>query len=184
MTETLTAKQQAFVEEYLVDLNGAAAARRAGYSHKGSRVQAVQLLSNPNIQSQISQARADRKERLKITADRVVEELAIIGFSDVTQYEVDDKGCVILGGGVNRCATRALSTVKHKIKDTEVRLWSKTAALEQLCKHLGLFGPKGTLEDPINVTVSHIDILRKRLDHIRSSAGAEDGNGRVPAESI
>ena len=40
----LTAKQQRFCEEYMVDLNGTQAAIRAGYSKKTAMQQSYQLL--------------------------------------------------------------------------------------------------------------------------------------------
>ena len=46
MTQELNPKQQRFVDEYLIDLNGKQAAIRAGYSEKTAEVQASRLLSN------------------------------------------------------------------------------------------------------------------------------------------
>jgi phage terminase small subunit len=46
MAEGLTPKQQRFVAEYLVDLNGKQAAIRTGYSAKTAEQQASRLLSN------------------------------------------------------------------------------------------------------------------------------------------
>ena len=48
---SLTAKQRRFVEEYLVDSNGARAAVAAGYGVAGSRVAAHRLLTNANVQN-------------------------------------------------------------------------------------------------------------------------------------
>ena len=45
----LTAKQQRFVEEYLVDLNATQAAIRAGYSKKTAEQQAYQLLQKTSV---------------------------------------------------------------------------------------------------------------------------------------
>jgi phage terminase small subunit len=71
----LTAKQARFVEEYLVDCNGAAAARRAGYSvHRADR-QAQENLRKPAVAAAISEAQAKRAERMEITADWVLERL-------------------------------------------------------------------------------------------------------------
>lgn len=46
----LTPKMRAFVREYAVDHNGAAAARRAGYSEASAREQAYQLLQRTDVQ--------------------------------------------------------------------------------------------------------------------------------------
>jgi hypothetical protein len=71
----LTAKQARFVREYLVDCNGAAAARRAGYSvHRADR-QAQENLRKPAVAAAIAKAQAERSERLRLTADWVLERL-------------------------------------------------------------------------------------------------------------
>lgn len=75
MSKKLTPKQQRFVEEYLLDLNGSAAARRAGFSERSANEQAVRLLANVSVQAAISAAMAARSERTKIDQDRIVQEL-------------------------------------------------------------------------------------------------------------
>lgn len=68
----ISAKMQRFVDEYLVDLNGAAAARRAGYKNRQS---AVELMVRPEIQAAINQAKTERAARLRIEQDDVVRPL-------------------------------------------------------------------------------------------------------------
>ena len=79
----LTPKQRAFVREYLIDLNATQAAIRAGYSEKAARSVAAENLTKPNIASAIDAAMKLRAERTDITADRVLKELAKIGFADI-----------------------------------------------------------------------------------------------------
>ena len=59
----LTAKQQAFVAEYLIDLNDTQAALRAGYSEKTAGSIGNENLKKPVIQEAISDARKKRAER-------------------------------------------------------------------------------------------------------------------------
>ena len=54
---TLSAKQNRFVEEYLLDGNGAAAAVRAGYSVKSARAIASENLTKADVLS-VLQAQA------------------------------------------------------------------------------------------------------------------------------
>lgn len=49
----LSEKQNRFVSEYLVDLNGAGAAVRAGFSKRSARQIASQLLSKHDIRTQV-----------------------------------------------------------------------------------------------------------------------------------
>jgi len=67
----LTPKQQRFVEEYLVDLNGAAVAERAGYAKSRARQTTSELVEMPAITAAQS-ARAAQSQRAQITADAVL----------------------------------------------------------------------------------------------------------------
>lgn len=63
-----TAKQQLFIDEYLVDLNGIQAAILAGYSEKTAGVQASRLLANVNIRARIEELKKTRADRLNLDA--------------------------------------------------------------------------------------------------------------------
>jgi phage terminase small subunit len=71
----LTPKQQLFVEEYLVDLNATAAARRAGYSARTANEQGAQNLAKLSIQKAIQAAMQARSQRTKIDQDYVLHRL-------------------------------------------------------------------------------------------------------------
>lgn len=85
----LTPRQQAFVHEYLIDLCGAKAATRAGFSAKSARRIAVQLLENPKIKAAIKLAMEQRSERTEITVDMVLQhwhDLATADPNELVQY--------------------------------------------------------------------------------------------------
>jgi hypothetical protein len=71
----LTPKQQRFVAEYLLDLNAAAAARRAGYSERTADRQGHQNLRKPEIADAVSEAQRERAERVELTQDWVLDRL-------------------------------------------------------------------------------------------------------------
>jgi len=71
----LRAKQSRFVDEYMVDMNGAAAAERAGYSKKTSRAIACELLTKPDIQIELQARGAALARALEITRVGVVQGL-------------------------------------------------------------------------------------------------------------
>ena len=73
--EELTPKQARFVEEYLLDLNAAAAARRAGYSEKNADSIAAQLLSKTKVFEAVQSSIAARSAKTEITAEYVLENL-------------------------------------------------------------------------------------------------------------
>jgi phage terminase small subunit len=91
----LTAKQSAFVEEYLVDLNGTRAAIRAGYSAKTANEQASRLLANVSVQESIQDAMAQRSKRVQRTADDVLADLALIK-SNAMQIFRDRDGNMVM----------------------------------------------------------------------------------------
>lgn len=68
----LTAKQQRFKEEYLIDLNATQAAIRAGYSAKTAQEQGSRLLSNVMVAEALAQAQQKRSDRTEITQDHVL----------------------------------------------------------------------------------------------------------------
>ena len=72
----LKPKQQAFVREYLIDLNATAAYKRAGYrgSQAAFEANAARLIGNDRVQAAVDAALAERNKRTEITADLVVQE--------------------------------------------------------------------------------------------------------------
>ncbi len=83
MTEKqLTKREQAFVREYLCDLNGTQAAIRAGYSKRTARIIASQNLTKLNIRTEIQALTAARFERLKLDADGLLVRAATILMAD------------------------------------------------------------------------------------------------------
>lgn len=65
---TLTPKQQAFIEHYLICWNASEAARRAGYASKSANREGTRLLSNDVISTRVQ----ERLNELKATADEVL----------------------------------------------------------------------------------------------------------------
>lgn len=152
--DDLTPKQARFVEEYLVDLNASAAARRAGYSENTAYDIGHENLRKPKIKSRIDAALAERSKRTQVSADRVIEELARIGFADVNEVAWWSEEGVRFTPSADLTPeqTAAIERVKSKRKtytqddgtvvetvDLEVKMHSKLDALKKLGEHLGLW---------------------------------------------
>lgn len=73
-------KLEIFVDEYMKDFNGTRAAISAGYSARSASSTASDLLRNPKVQKAIDYRKAQRSERLELSTDKIVEEMAQIGF--------------------------------------------------------------------------------------------------------
>ncbi|MCY9733141.1 terminase small subunit [Paenibacillus alvei] len=150
----LTAKQKAFVQEYLIDLNATQAAIRAGYSVKSANRIANENMSKPDIQTAIHKAMDKRAQRTEITADRVLQELAKIGFANMADYaEWGPKG-ITLKGSTQLTADQAAAvsevseTVTEAGGSVRFKLHNKIAALERIGKHLGMFDDRTDKDKP------------------------------------
>ena len=86
-----TPKQKRFVEEYLIDLNATAAAKRAGYSEKSADKIGPELLGKTSIQEALSKALAKRSERTEITQDWVLSRLQTVAERCLQAAAVIDK---------------------------------------------------------------------------------------------
>lgn len=140
----LTAQQQLFVDEYIIDLNGTQAAIRAGYAESSARATASRLLTIDNIQDAIAEARKEQQKRTQITADRVLLEVARLAMYDPRKFfndsgdllsihDLDDDTAAALAGmDVMELPDGAGSIKKIKLVD-------KGPNLERLMKHLGLY---------------------------------------------
>jgi phage terminase small subunit len=148
--DKLTRKQRRFVEEYLVDLCATRAAIRAGYSPKSARAIGHENLTKPDIRAAIDRAVADRAARARIAAEQVLDEVAVIAFSDIRDIDFDADGKLV---GHSPRATRAVAAcdwAKHSSRSGtclqySIRLWDKLSALDLLMKHLGLLNGSITL---------------------------------------
>lgn len=109
----LTPKQERFVQEYLVDLNATAAARRAGYSTKTADRIGPELLGKTCVSQAIQKAIKQREKRTEVTQDYVIEKL-----KQIADKEASDA------------------------QESDLKFSNKLKALELLGKHVGAFEPK------------------------------------------
>lgn len=126
MAELENEKHERFCQEYLIDLNGTQAARRAGYAKRSAASQASELLKNPNILARVRELRKEQRDRLALDADFVVLEL-------IDTY----RKCK------NPTPVKTLNPKTGKYEECGVYGFdSKGAlrALEQLDKHIGISG--------------------------------------------
>ena len=88
---SLTPKQRAFTNEYIIDLNGTQAAIRAGYSAQTATAIAHENLRKPHIAAAIQEAFAERAERTEINADWVIKGLVENFYRAMQATEVLDR---------------------------------------------------------------------------------------------
>lgn len=180
----LTEKQKRFVDEYLIDLNATRAYRVTYPNCKKDETAAVngsKMLRNTKVADYIEKRMKAREKRTEITQDRVLQELALIGFSKATDYaEVVEKQAYAEVNGVSvpikdadgnpvtyrdvqltlteeltEEQKRALGVIKRGRDGVEARPCDKVKALELLGRHLGMWNDKiehsGTVEGVVIV---------------------------------
>ena len=143
----LTAKQDEFCRQYIVDLNGTQAAIRAGYSPKTARQIADENLSKPDIQVRITQLRRDVQERTDISGDAV-----LIRFNNIASFRLSDildfDGNFVTYKPMsewNEAALEAVTAIKRSPDGTiEVKISSKQVAQDSLAKALGIYSEFNT----------------------------------------
>lgn len=158
----LTAAQEAFCQAYVISCNGAACYAMA---YAGSRKWAPQiraqkastLLTIGKIQIRINNLRvrfAERAEKkFEITADRVLQEMAKIGFANMLDYvSVTPEGDAYVNlADLDHTKAAAISEVtvedfkdgrgdaSRDVRRVKFKLHDKAAALHKLGLNLGLF---------------------------------------------
>jgi phage terminase small subunit len=162
----LTPRQAMFCEEYLVDLNATQAAIRAGYAKKTANREGSRLLLNVDIQKKIQELKDKRSNRTQITADRVLQELASIGFARITDVlkvreverktidlELDDPDSddpitttlkykdvqIFNTDDIDPNVIPAIAAIKQGTHGIEIKMHDKVKALENIGEHLGMF---------------------------------------------
>ncbi|MBL7107003.1 MAG: terminase small subunit [Phycisphaerae bacterium] len=140
----LNNQEQIFVDEYLVSLNPEKAALAAKYAATTARTKAYQWVSNseqnpkPYIYQAIQKKMAAQSEKTGIKAERVVEELARIGFANIRDVFAPGnkiRDVSMLPPEV----TAAVESVTTSKTGTKVTMQNKLKALENLGKHLGIY---------------------------------------------
>lgn len=159
----LSAKQQLFVDEYLIDLNATQAYIRAGYKNYDSAgVEANKTLNNPKVRAAVDAALAERSRRTGINQDRVVQEIAKLAFVNAADVIDVDSATVLPDAKPEDLAciqsVKIKRTTKGKsvIEEREIRFYDKKGSLELLGRHLGMFRDNVQIEGAVPVIVDDI----------------------------
>jgi phage terminase small subunit len=167
----MTQKQELFIAEYLIDMNATKAAIRAGYSSKTACEQGSRLLANVQVSAAIAQAQAKRFQKLEITAEKVLQELAKLGFFDPRKlfnadgspkplHELDDATASAVAGFEVIELFEGTGDQKKSVGIMKkFRLADKGQNLERLGRHLKLFTDKVEHSGKLGLTPEFMDSL-------------------------
>jgi len=154
-----TEKMELFCQEYAVDFNASRAARAAGYSEKTAGAIGSDNLTKPGIQKRIHEVLEERAAASAVTKERIVQELARIAFSDLSQICTFEDGKMVIKdtSKLDKDQRLALAQMTQKTGNTSeksIKLHDKAKALELLARHLNLFkdGEDGKFTGVVFVT--------------------------------
>lgn len=188
----LSSKHKQFVAEYLIDLNAAQAAIRAGYSAISAKVTAHHLLQREDVAAAIQAAQGRRAERLELKADRVLLEIARLAFLDPRRLfnpdgtakavaDLDDQtAAAIQGVDVREEFTGEGADRKRTAHVLKYRLAPKTPALELACRHLGILNDKLAFTDETDFGLGKLnaderDRIRNAIRDVLAGRAAKPG---------
>ncbi len=178
----ITDRMKKFIDEYLIDFNGTQAAIRAGYSSDTANEQASQLLARPDIRELVAEGQKAIAERTQTFQDNAVEELKLVGFSDLADFLTVKEGGIVeqkpfdeLTKEQTKCIKKIKQTVRsshsadgtilHQTAVIEIELHDKLKALELLGRHLGMFNDTLRLEGALPLQI-FFDVLPQVADVI------------------
>lgn len=134
----LTEKQRVFVDEYLISLNAADAARKAGYSPRTAKDIGCENLAKPNIAAAIQEKMKDRSAKTEIKADDV-----LLDLREVSDICMGRKSVIIEKSGCDEAGNPYIK----KMETTTFNAASAIRALETIGRHLGMFDSSDKEQD-------------------------------------
>lgn len=167
----LKAKQARFCEEYVIDKNATAAAKRAEYSEKTAYSQGQRLLKKVEVQQRIASLLEAATKRAELTLDAVVAEYRKVAFSNVADL-YDNEGHLQEIHKLPRDVAAAISSVEVDVKNSldggessivKIKKHDKIRALEALGKHLGMFPNRVELTGKEGGAIEITDVSNREL---------------------
>lgn len=146
----LTEKQDKFCREYISNGGNATEAYRQAFNTEKMRPETVnrsakELKDTPKIAARIEQLKAPALKKFNVTRERVIGELARIGFSDMRdlvnwdETQITIKDSQSLPDEAAACIAEISETLTLKGSTKKIKLHNKVAALVKLGEDLGMF---------------------------------------------
>lgn len=176
-------RHEVFCREYAIHKNGTRAYLAAfpGCQASTARSNSSELLTKTDIVRRIREIRRERMDKLEVTHEKILQELAKMAFLDPRAFYRDD-GSILPISRIDPDAVAALEGLKVKTVEaetddgvtrtttvTEIKHASKRAALELLMRHREMITDKVAADvkhsGAVGVTddVAKLDLLRERF---------------------
>ena len=163
MMAKMTAKQQRFCDEYLIDLNATQAAIRSGYSEKTARAIGNENLTKPDIKEYIEKRMAEKKAELIADQDEVMiylssvmrrdlKESVVVTLQNKTEKWVKDED-------TGKLKKQTVTEESPAVVEIPARLSDANKAAELLGKAYGLYTEKveQQMDMDLNIVVDYGD---------------------------
>lgn len=121
---SLTDKQRRWIDEYLIDFNGAAAAVRAGYSERSARSIAHENATKPDIQVVLLARQAALAQRMAVTQAGIVQ-----GLVDAVEMARIMSNPAAMVSGLREIA-KMLGYYEPEVKRVEMSVGQKATAAD------------------------------------------------------
>lgn len=188
ISSVLTDREKVFVGEYIISLSSKDAAEKAGYSKGTAATIASTWVSDPKkkprVYKAIEEAMRKREHRTEVTQDRVLLELARIGFASIKDA-FDENNNLKEIKDLDDDVAAAISSIEiedlfdgrgadrtHIGYTKKIKFWNKNDALNTIAKHLGMLKEKMELtgKDGNPLVPSSIDLI---VNFVKSKAEKE-----------
>jgi phage terminase small subunit len=187
-SENLTLQQQRFCDEYLVSFNAYSAAVCAGYSMNTARK--AELLHLPKIQAYLKAGMVKHAERLQVTHDMILRELAKVAFSNMGNYYDDNatlKPMCLLTTDEKAAISQyqimdSLDQDGNRVGElSRIKLHNKMSALDKIARHVGFYSVKNQESIGKNQAVSE-QTQDSRIKNQDEESFVVNGDGELVAE--
>lgn len=148
----LTDKQEKFCHAYIVDFNATQAAITAGYSKKTAYSMGPRLLKNVEIQKRLSELSSPILEKLDISAERTIAEMAKVAYSNIGDI-VEIKGGKVIFKDSDKYDPSIISEIVMTEYGLKMKFHDKMKGLDQLARTQGLYRDKTELSGEITINV-------------------------------
>lgn len=181
----LTSQQMLFVEAYVATLNGAEAARRAGYTAKSPQNTAWVLLKNPKIQEAVDKRLAEAVASLRLSRDHVILRLFELASANLADYVEVSGGAIKLRDDIPPEKLTLIKTLHETENGIRVELFDKPAILDKIARHYGLYDKtRQAIRRPDSTTLEILERLEKKEISPMEAAIACDCAGVPIPESL
>ena len=164
----LTARQRLWVEEYGKHQDPVKASKALGY--KNPRAAGERMLETPAVVRAVEALLEQKRAADKVDSDKIVRELASVGFSNPKRMLGADGQLLPLADLPDEVAA-SIQSMKVSygvdqeggelisVRNVEIKFWNKLEALKQLAQHLGLLKDAAQVNNQQTVQIINWDSL-------------------------